>query len=190
MKKAMKRLSTLVLALVLAMALAVPMFAAAPTSVLDVSGPDWNSGYYMYNRTYGSNGTAFLNLEGNSSYAYNHRPVTRYSRTDSLDQFWYFETSKIDGGYKLFSLRTDESGNRNYALNLLRTNYTCDIFRETKDDSNTKDSALTVSGTLSNFQIYPTHWGSDYALGARSSDRVVGWGSNYPYNRWNKSLIQ
>lgn len=185
MRLNVKKLFTVATSTVMAFAFSATAFAATNSA----SGPDFGSAYYMYNRDTSVGSMRYLNLEGNESYASNHRAVTRYSMTSSNDQRWYVGTSKYDNQTKMYSYQADMYGNRDYALNLYRPNCCCDIYRETAQDPNTADSALTISGTLSDFAIYPTSWGSGYSLGARSGDRLIGWDNNFPLKRWNKSMI-
>ena len=160
-----KRIFTVLLVVTMCVSMALPTFAAS-----------WTTPGGIYSNISGTSST-YLNLEGEGK-AYNHRNVTRASASTSLDQDWYIRISSIDDGYKVYSSQRDASGNVGYMLNLYRSDFHCDIFRETNADPDSDDSIVTRAGTLNSFKVYTTYWGSEYCLTARSNTRQLYWGGS------------
>ena len=169
-----------IVALGMVCALAVSMATSAFAVEVSTRGGSWGSPSHLYSYSapsMTSPGSTYLNLEGNGS-AYNHRPVTRAARTSSNDQMWSFVNFDLDNTQKCVSNQTDSSGNRTYALNLLRSTdsdgkYKCDIYRITSSDPNTKDSSVATVGDSSSFHIVLTGYG--YALTPDENSRTMYW---------------
>ena len=193
MKKTKRLLATLTFVAVVSV-----VFLAAPASALNVgSTRAMNTPSHFF--CYGASGTAspnseYLNLEG-TGLAYNHRSVTRASRTNSPDQMWYFSYSALDNVPKVYSAQKDANGNTGYTLNLLRSTqsngrYKCDIYRETSNDPNTFDSDVTyvMDGDVGAFKILMVNYNT--CLTPESQSRNLYWAprdSSLNSNQlWNK----
>lgn len=178
MKSMKKLLVTLVLGGVF-FCMAMPAFATratAPTyTPLTVEGHIYSN--VAVNLLSVSPNSCCLNLEGNGL-AYNHRPVTRASRTTSKDQIWCTATFG-DGLVRVTTSQHDANGNTGYALNLLRStesggSYSCDIYRITPSDYNAQDSAVVTPGSPSDFSIQLPGY-NGLALTVLSNSRNIKW---------------
>lgn len=178
MKSMKKLMATLALGGIV-FCMAMPAFAAGAVAraytPLDVEGHIVSN--VSVNLLSVSPNSVCLNLEGNGL-AYNHRPVTRASRTTSKDQIWRTATFG-DGLVRVVTTQKDASGNTGYALNLLRStesggSYSCDIYRITPNDYNAKDSAVRTPGTPSDFSIQLPGY-NGLALTVLSNSRNIKW---------------
>ena len=175
MTKAKKRLLTLLLALTLAVGMAMPTFAATLPY-------EWSEGRYRLAPVLYLEDTPqyYLNVVGNHQVS-QHRDVSIYTNTGSLDQQWIYVARGSDGKRRLISAL----GNEEYALNVYHPNtgaidLRCDIMVYA---TNLTDSAVWM-GTEEFLPglIIPTNY-SDYVLAVTSlyNNAPVIWHNRYDY---------
>lgn len=116
----------------------------------------------------------YLNLEGEGQ-AYMNRNVTVYRKTSSNDQKWYIENR--GNGLKVYTAQTSTTG-ENYALNVNRVNYNCNIYPDRA--SNNGDSVVTTKGNQQSFDI---DLASTPGYQLQVAGRNVGWGG-VSIHRW------